>query len=149
VYKDRYPPEYRAFQPMCNDADVANQCTREQLYNSYDNTILYLDHVLSGVLQALDDSGAPYVFIYLSDHGESLLEGGRMFHGMPPGMALPPEQAEIPLIVKSSVPISIEKRAAYAQPDVYDTVLGLLSIQTPLFDSRGSFISRQASVAGG
>jgi lipid A ethanolaminephosphotransferase len=149
VYKDRYPPEYRAFQPMCNDADVANQCTREQLYNSYDNTILYLDHVLSGVLQALDDSGAPYVFIYLSDHGESLLEGGRMFHGMPPGMALPPEQAEIPLIVKSSVPISIEKRAAYAQPDVYDTVLSLLSIQTPLFDSRGSFISRQASVAGG
>jgi hypothetical protein len=62
---------------------------------------------------------------------------------------LPPEQAEIPLIVKSSVPISIEKRAAYAQPDVYDTVLSLLSIQTPLFDSRGSFISRQASVAGG
>jgi hypothetical protein len=53
------------------------------------------------------------------------------------------------LIVKSSVQISIEKRAAYAQPDVYDTVLSLLSIQTPLFDSRGSFISRQASVAGG
>jgi lipid A ethanolaminephosphotransferase len=134
---------------MCNDADVANQCTREQLYNSYDNTILYLDHVLSGVLQALDDSGAPYVFIYLSDHGESLMDGGRMFHGMPPGMALPPEQAQIPLIVRSSVPISIVRRAAYTQPDVYDTVLELLSVETPLFDTRGSFIRRASSLAGG
>ena len=32
--------------------------------------------------------GVPYVFIYVSDHGESLLEDGMMFHGMPPGMSL-------------------------------------------------------------
>ena len=149
VYKDRYPPEFRVFQPMCNDADVANRCTREQLYNSYDNTILYVDYVLDGILRTLDDSGAPYVFIYLSDHGESLMEDGRMFHGMPPGIALPPEQAEIPLIVKSSVPIAIDNREAYSQPDVYDTVVSLLSIETPLFDTPGSFIRRQSSLAGG
>jgi lipid A ethanolaminephosphotransferase len=149
IYKDRYPPEFRRFQPMCDDADVANQCSREQLYNSYDNTILYVDHVLDRILRTLDDSGAPYVFIYLSDHGESLMDGGRMFHGMPPGMALPPEQAQIPLIVGSSVPISIVRRAEYTQPDVYDTVLGLLSVETPLFDSRGSFIRRASSLAGG
>ena len=61
---------------------------------------------------------------------------------MPPGGALPPEQAQIPLIVKSSVPITIDKRAEYSQPEVYDTVLSLLSVQTPLFDTRGSFISK-------
>jgi lipid A ethanolaminephosphotransferase len=149
IYKDRYPPEFRRFLPICDDADVANQCSREQLYNSYDNTILYVDHVVNGILRTLDDSGAPYVFIYLSDHGESLLDGGRMFHGMPPGMALPPEQAQIPLIVRSSVPISIVRRAAYTQPDVYDTVLELLSVETPLFDTRGSFIRRASSLAGG
>ncbi len=143
IYKDRYPPEFRKFQPMCDDADVANRCTLEQLYNSYDNTILYVDYVLGGIVQSLDASGAPYVLIYLSDHGESLLDDGRMFHGMPPGMGLPPEQAEVPLIVKSSVPISIVPRAEYTQPDVYDTVLDLLSIETPLFDKQGSFIRKQ------
>ena len=148
IYKDRYPPEFRKFLPMCDDADVANRCSHEQLLNSYDNTILYVDHVLGGILRTLDDSGAPYVFIYVSDHGESLMEGGRMFHGMPPGIALPPEQAQVPLIVKSSVPIAVRERGEYSQPDVYDTVLELLSVETPLFDNRGSFIRRLAPAAG-
>jgi lipid A ethanolaminephosphotransferase len=126
---------------------VANRCTVDQLYNSYDNTILYVDHVLGEILQTLDRSGAPYVFIYLSDHGESLMEDGVMFHGMPPGVRLPKEQAEIPLIVKSSVPISIDRRGEYQQPDVFDTVLDLLSIRSPGFDRSGSFIRAQAEPA--
>jgi lipid A ethanolaminephosphotransferase len=142
VYRDRHPPEFRLLEPACNDADVANQCTVEEIYNSYDNTILYVDHVLGEILRKLDRSRVPYVFIYLSDHGESLMEGGRMFHGMPPGISLPPEQAQIPLIVKSSVPISIVKRAEYQQQDVFDTVLDLLSIETTMFDTSGSFITR-------
>lgn len=144
VYADRHPPEFERLTPMCRDADVANQCTLEELYNSYDNTILYVDYVLDGILRTLERSGAPYVFIYLSDHGESLMDEGRMFHGMPPGIPLPPEQAEIPLIVKSSVPISIIERAEYHQQDVFDTVLDLFSIQAPLFDTNGSFIEMLA-----
>ncbi len=70
------------------------------------------------------------------------MEGGRIFHGMPPGVRLPAEQAEIPLIVKSSVPVSIARRAEYGQQDVFDTVVNLFSIQTPLFDTSGSFIKR-------
>lgn len=144
TYSDRHPPEFQQFKPMCNDADVANKCTIEQLYNSYDNTILYVDHVLGEIVQTLDRSGVRYVLIYVSDHGESLLEDGFMFHGMPPGMKLPKEQAEIPLIVKSSVPISVIKRAEYPQADVFDTVLDLFSIQSPLFDRSGSFIEKRA-----
>ena len=145
VYEDRYPPEFQKFQPTCNDADVANQCTLEQLYNSYDNSILYVDHVLGGILRALDRSAAPYVFIYVSDHGESLMDEGRMFHGMPPGMSLPPEQARVPLIVRSSVPISIVERDEYPQQDVYDTVLDLFSGHRPLPDENGSFIRKGAT----
>ncbi len=66
-----------------------------------------------------------------------------MFHGMPPGVPLPPEQAQIPLLVKSSVPVSIEERATYAQPDVFDTVLDLFAIRSKLFDRSGSFIRRR------
>ncbi|HET9864328.1 MAG TPA: phosphoethanolamine transferase domain-containing protein [Steroidobacteraceae bacterium] len=148
AYADRHPPEFRRFQPMCTDADVANRCSIEQLYNSYDNTILYVDHVLAQTLRVLDRSGVPYVFIYLSDHGESLMEGGHLFHGMPPGMALPPEQAQVPLIVRSSVPISIARRAEYRQPEVFDSVLALLSIETPNFDEAGAFIRRTAGPDG-
>lgn len=142
-YSNRHPPEFVQFKPTCDDADVANRCTHEQLFNSYDNTILYVDHVLGKIVQVLEDSDAPYVFIYLSDHGESLMEDGFLFHGMPPGMALPAEQAQVPLIVKTSVPVSIAKRAEYRQPDVYDTVMDLFSIESPTFDKAGSFISRR------
>jgi lipid A ethanolaminephosphotransferase len=140
AYSSRIPAEFVKFAPACEDADVANRCTPEQLYNSYDNSILYADQVLGDILQALDRSGVPYVFIFLSDHGESLGEGGYLFHGMPPGMALPPEQAEIPLLVKSSIPVSIVPRSRYLQPDVFDTVLDLFSIEAPTFDKSRSFI---------
>ena len=139
-YNDRYPAEFQIFKPMCNDADVVNRCSVEELYNSYDNTILYVDYVLGEIIEALDRSDAPYVFIYLSDHGESLLEEGRIFHGMPPAIALPPEQAQIPLIIKSSIPIAIKQRDEYLQQDVYSTVLNLLSIQTNILDKERSFI---------
>jgi lipid A ethanolaminephosphotransferase len=147
IYADRHPPEFQQFEPTCTDADIANQCTLEQVYNSYDNTILYVDHVLGQALHALDQSGVPYVFIYLSDHGESLLEDGMMFHGVPPGMSLPAEQADIPLIVKSSVPVSIVPRGVYQQGDVFDSVLDLFSIQAANFDRAGSFIKRESIVA--
>jgi lipid A ethanolaminephosphotransferase len=142
-YHERYPEEFQRFKPMCFDADVVNKCTVEQLYNSYDNTILYVDDVLGKIVTKLDKSGVPYVFIYLSDHGESLLENGRIFHGMPPGIPLPPEQAHIPLIVKSSIPISIVKREEYGQQDVFDTVLSLFSIETKVHDKDRNFITKQ------
>lgn len=142
TYSDRHPPEFQRFEPTCTDADVANQCSVEGLYNSYDNTILYVDFVVGQILARLERSGAPYVFIYLSDHGESLMEEGRMFHGMPPGIALPPEQAEIPLIVKASVPIRIVKRGEYRQQDVFETVLDLFSIESTISDRSRSFVKR-------
>jgi len=146
AYLDRHPPDFQQFHPMCMDADVANKCSLEELYNSYDNTVLYVDYVLEKTIQTLNASGVPYIFIYLSDHGESLLENGMMFHGVPPGTALPPEQADVPLIVKSSVPMAIEERAQYQQGDVYDTVLDLLSIESPQLDRAGSFIRKETTL---
>lgn len=142
-YSDRHPPEFQKFKPQCLEADVVNHCSKEELYNSYDNTILYVDYVLGETIKKLDDSGVPYVFIYLSDHGESLLENGRIFHGMPPGIPLPPEQADIPLIVKSSLPITIVEREEYQQNDVFDTVLDLFSIETSTLNKKRVFIKRE------
>ena len=141
-YQKRYPPEFQRFHPMCLDADVVNKCTIDELYNSYDNTILYTDYVLGNIINELDNSGVPYVFIYISDHGESLMENDRVFHGMPPGIPLPPEQRHVPLIVKSSIPLSILKRQEYRQPDVYDSILDLLSVESNITDKEGSFLKK-------
>ncbi len=53
IYKDRHPPEFQVFNPQCLDADVVNQCSIEQLYNSYDNTIVYTDYVLGKAIDKL------------------------------------------------------------------------------------------------
>lgn len=140
LYFKRHPPEFQKFQPQCLDADVINRCTPEELVNSYDNTILYVDFVVSRMISTLDASGFPYIFIYISDHGESLLEDGRIFHGMPPGVDLPPEQADVPLLVKSSVPLLIEKREEYPQTHIFDTVLDLLSIRSKIIDPEHVFL---------
>lgn len=141
-YQLRYPVNFQKFTPICSDPDVIKNCTKEELYNSYDNTILYVDTVLNNIIQELDQSKIPYVFIYISDHGESLLEEGRVFHGMPIGIKLPPEQAEIPLIVKSSDLIQIKKRPEYLQNNIFDTVTSLFSIEGNIFDEKASFIQR-------
>lgn len=143
LYANRHPPEFLRFQPTCNDADVANRCTIDELHNSYDNTIAYVDHVLAESIASLDRSGVPYIFMYVSDHGESLLEDGVLFHGMPPGMALPPQQAEIPLIIRSSLPISVKSKPGYSQPDIFDTVLDLFAIEAQGFDRSGSFVTQE------
>jgi lipid A ethanolaminephosphotransferase len=141
-YWHRFPPEFQIFKPQCLEADVVNQCTIEQLYNSYDNSVLYTDYVVGETIKRLDHSGVPYVFIYLSDHGESLMEEDRLFHGMPPGIPLPPEQAQIPLIVKSSIPVSIVQREEYNQQDVFDSVLDLFSIETEILNKERTFIRK-------
>lgn len=140
IYQNRYPKPFEKFKPICEYADIINNCTKDELYNSFDNTILYVDYVVSSAIETLEKSGVPYVFVYLSDHGESLLEGGRIFHGMPPGIDLPPEQAQIPLLIKSSVSIEISKKSEYKQQELYDTILSLLSIDTKILRKDKVFI---------
>ena len=142
LYKSRYPKEFQKFNPQCDSADVMNNCTKEELYNSFDNTILYVDYVVSSLIDTLEQSKLPYIFIYLSDHGESLLENNRVFHGMPPGIDLPYEQAHIPLLVKSSIPIKVLKKDEYTQQDVYDTIIDLLSIDIDILKKDKVFIQK-------
>jgi len=143
-YHERYPPEFQKFTPICRDADVINKCSPQELYNTFDNTILYVDYVVGNIIKTLDKSKKNYVFFYLSDHGESLLEDGRIFHGMPPGIDLPEEQAKIPLLIKSSIPISIKKQQEYTQPEIFDTILNLFNIETAIADRQKNFINKKS-----
>ena len=70
------------------------------------------------------------------------MENDRVFHGMPPGIPLPPEQKHVPLIVKSSIPLLIIERQEYRQPDIFDTILDLLSVDSNITDKEGSFLKK-------
>ncbi len=75
VYSDRYPAEFNCFP---SDPAICAAARRratpegnEQLRNSYDNTILFTDYVLSQLIHLLDDQGAVSSLYYVSDHGEN------------------------------------------------------------------------------
>lgn len=93
LYSKRYPAEFKKFMPECIDSAV--KCSKEQLINSYDNSILYTDTVISNLIDRLKDKNA--IVFYTSDHGESI-EENKGLHGTPRKIA-PVEQFRVPLIV--------------------------------------------------
>ncbi len=71
AYHKRYPAAFERFQPACKESQFS-RCSRAEIVNAYDNTILYSDFVLARLielLQANDSAGVPSSMIYLSDHG--------------------------------------------------------------------------------
>jgi glucan phosphoethanolaminetransferase (alkaline phosphatase superfamily) len=95
-YALRYPKEFEKYTPAISvEAKIdASGCSKEELINSYDNSILYTDHFLSEVIKHLKNKNA--FLIYASDHGESLGEGGRLTHGADGYFK---EQMEVPVMV--------------------------------------------------
>jgi KDO II ethanolaminephosphotransferase len=96
MYSQRYTREFARFTPECIDID--DNCTKQQLVNSFDNSVLYIDHMLKNVFDKLRDKNA--LVFYIPDHGESIDENHH-FHATPKEMA-PPEQFRVPFIIWAS-----------------------------------------------
>lgn len=97
-YYKRYPDKFSLFKPACKKS-TPQECSDKQIINTYDNTILYTDHVLSQLIDYLkskqDDKDS--FLIYASDHGESLGENGVYLHGLPNFLA-PEAQTHVPML---------------------------------------------------
>lgn len=78
-YENRYPDSFRQFNPVSKSKNVASN-TPQEMINSYDNTILYLDYFLDQVISEVEKSKKKAVVFYLSDHGEALGENGSWLH---------------------------------------------------------------------
>ncbi len=70
-YDFRYPAGFRIFRPVQSDPGSAAS-RDERIGNSYDNTIVYTDHVLAEVIGILRRTDAITALFYESDHGEDL-----------------------------------------------------------------------------
>ncbi len=79
-YDNRYDERHRKYKPVI-DSKYLPSLTKEQIINSYDNTILYLDYFLNEVINYHKNLEKPSIVIYISDHGESLGENGKWLHG--------------------------------------------------------------------
>ncbi|MES2069900.1 MAG: phosphoethanolamine transferase [Pseudomonadota bacterium] len=85
-YSHRYPKSYDKWQPSLfgveNPAytDLKN---KQALNNSYDNSMLYIDWMLSEVINSLKSSQQLSAMLYVSDHGQTLYDGAcnLAFHG--------------------------------------------------------------------
>lgn len=147
-YYERYPENYRNFKPECRQKDVQN-CTRKEVINSYNNTILYTDHLLASLINKLITQEKNYNtgLIYISDHGESLGEKGLYLHGMPYIMA-PEYQKIVPMIMWLSPGLTQEKKinspclynkatnGVFSHDNLFHSVLGVLNIETNEYNAK-------------
>jgi lipid A ethanolaminephosphotransferase len=144
AYYKRYPPAWARFKPDCETAEVQT-CTYAQVVNSYDNTILYTDHNLGRVVDALEALPASYdtAMLYLSDHGESLGEDGIYLHGADWDTA-PSQQKHIPMLLWLSPAwkqgggldlacVAAQEERKLSQDNLFDTVLGLFDVRTRVY----------------
>jgi lipid A ethanolaminephosphotransferase len=144
-YFRRYPPAFERFTPVCKFDDLA-RCALPDIANAYDNALLYTDHVLARLIDALARRAdrLDSAMLFVSDHGESLGEKGLFLHGMPYRLA-PEEQLKVPMVLWQTAGFASRAgvdetclRKHATQPASHDhlfhTVLGLLDVRTALYE---------------
>ncbi len=104
-----FPYHHGALKPLVNERPLAQRDigpgTREALKATYLNAVANVDAAIGRVLERVRASvGGDLGVIVVSDHGESLYDGGFLGHGY----ALDEAQTRIPLLV-SNLPMTIEQ----------------------------------------
>jgi glucan phosphoethanolaminetransferase (alkaline phosphatase superfamily) len=69
-YFERFPEKFKIYSDQCGKN--LKICSTEQIYNAYDNTVLYTDYFLNEVIKIVDKHNA--ILFYISDHGSFLGE---------------------------------------------------------------------------
>lgn len=74
-YGYRYPSEFVAWTPILEHSveNITEFSQKEELNNSYDNSILYTDFILDEVIELLSEVQISTMW-YISDHGQSLFD---------------------------------------------------------------------------
>ena len=147
AYYKRTPDQFKKFLPECN-SNALQECSREQVVNSFDNTILYTDHFLGQAIQWLKKSEATSApaMLYVSDHGESLGENNLYLHGLPYRVA-PDVQKRVPWITWLSpsfekqsglLPTCLKNKtqATLTHDNYFHSVLGLMNISTQAYQAK-------------
>jgi lipid A ethanolaminephosphotransferase len=141
AYYKRYPPGFEHFQLVCRSNDLS-ACGREEIVNAYDNALRYTDHFLARTIELLKRNSQAFetALFYVSDHGESLREGGTWLHGLPKAIA-PDAQLNVPAIMwfgdsfnELDHAVLLQRRASrFTHDNLFHTVLGFMEIETSIY----------------
>ncbi|WP_440206381.1 phosphoethanolamine transferase [Acinetobacter oleivorans] len=144
AYYKRAPVEYQKFKPTC-DTNAIQGCSPTELINSYDNSIVYTDHVLSQMINNLKEVSKYQTGLwYLSDHGESTGEHGLYLHGSPYAIA-PTQQTHVPMIMWFSdnwkqhnlAQVSClgqQTKQKLSQDNLFPSLLSMLDVKTQVIN---------------
>ncbi len=152
AYYRRYPDHSARFKPAC-ESNSPHECDNATVINSYDNTIVYTDHVLKKIIDFLQRHSDKFdtFMLYASDHGESLGENGVYLHGLPYLLA-PEAQKHVPIISWLSDGIRHSKHLdskalqhcanrKVSHDNLVHTLLDLFAVDTTLANKKMSLIS--------
>lgn len=148
-YHDRYTKEFEKYSPACSSS--IQEKDKVALNNSYDNTILYSDYFLTQLIQTLDSTNVCGGFMYVSDHGEDLLDDARkrFLHSSP---TLTYYQLHIPYFMWFSDEYKqhygqkyesalLNKTKAVTTGSVFHTILDIADIKTTYLKDDESIVS--------
>lgn len=140
-YYKRYPENMAQYTPVCN-TEKLNECTSEQLINTYDNTIYYTSYILAEIIKEAKKYKQDYniLVIYVSDHGESLGENNIYLHSAPYSIA-PKEQKHVPFFIwaedETLNSLNLDKQClinntqnAVSHDNIFHSLLGVCGIKT-------------------
>lgn len=145
TYYRRYPAADRFFTPDCPRSDIEN-CSNEELVNTYDNSIRYTDKVLAQLIDKLKTLESQYNvgLVYLSDHGESLGAMGLYLHGTPYKFA-PDDQTRVPLLTWFSPQLQSDRQLdqnclrqeagskRFSHDNLFHSMLGIMDVKTQVY----------------
>ncbi|WP_180022303.1 MULTISPECIES: phosphoethanolamine transferase [unclassified Acinetobacter] len=156
AYFKRSTAAFQKFKPTCN-SNAIQGCSSIELINSYDNSIIYTDHVLSELINTLKVTDHYQTGLwYLSDHGESTGEHGLYLHGSPYAIA-PSQQTHVPMLMWFSPAWQKNNSAQYtclmaqksqklSQDNLFPSLLSLLDVQTQVIDEKNNMLQQCTSV---
>ena len=147
AYAKRSLPAHKRFTPECQ-TNALQQCSREQVVNAYDNSIVATDFFLNATIEWLQARAhqAQTALLYVSDHGESLGENNLYLHGLPYAIA-PDVQKHVPWIAwlspalqaRSGVTTACLQREwahqRLSHDNYFHSVLGLLDVHTSVYQN--------------
>lgn len=144
-YFERYPDDYAHFEGRLAAGEFGTELAKDkkaaERINQYDNSILYNDHVVSGLIETLEQSSGARFLLYFADHGEDAVEG--VNHN---SSQFTYDMTYIPMLLWASDnyknrygerlrTMSANAKNMFGNEHVYDTLVGLMDIRTKFFDA--------------
>lgn len=146
-YDTENPPFTPVRPPTPDDRPQDSAQDAEIFVNAYDCTVHYTDEYIRRLLEPL--KGKPYLYIYVSDHGEYVGQEGYWTRGNAPHSAFyktaacqvpflmiasPEFEALHPHFAEALAEVRRHQNMSVAHEHLFHTVLGIMGITTPYYD---------------